>query len=101
MIETHDLVLDCGAGFRDMYYPNVVNYEIVAYPTTDVLGVGEELPFKDNSFDVVISVAVLEHVRYPWRCADEIARVLKSGGTLVAMVPFLQPLHAIRITSSI
>lgn len=39
------LVLDCGAGRRDWYFPNVVNFEIVDYDTTDVLGVGEELPF--------------------------------------------------------
>src|ERR1019366_9699742 len=74
------LVLDCGAGRRDVYHHNVVNYEIVAYDTTDVIGVGEALPFLDNSFDAVISIAVLEHVRDPFRCAAEIARILKPGG---------------------
>jgi SAM-dependent methyltransferase len=87
------LVLDCGAGRRPVYYSNVVNFEIVDYPSTDVLGVGEELPFKDGSFDAVISVSVLEHVRDPFRCAAEIVRVLKPGGRLLCCVPFLQPLH--------
>ncbi len=87
------LVLDCGAGRRSVYYENVVNYEIVDYDTTDVIGVGEELPFIDGSFDAVISVAVLEHVRDPFRCAKEIARVLKPGGQLFCCVPFLQPEH--------
>jgi SAM-dependent methyltransferase len=87
------LVLDCGAGLRDVYYDNVVNLEIVPYPTTDVLGVGECLPFRDNSFDAVFSLAVLEHVRDPFACAAEIARVLKPGGELYCAVPFLQPLH--------
>jgi hypothetical protein len=32
------LVLDCGAGLRDIYFDNVVNYEIVDYDTTDVRG---------------------------------------------------------------
>ena len=95
MIERHegDLVLDCGAGRRDVYYPNVYNLEIVAYDTTDILSVGEVLPFKDNTFSAVMSIAVLEHVRDPFTCAREIARVLRPGGELFCAVPFLQPLH--------
>ena len=87
------MVLDCGAGKRDCYFPNVVNYEIVPYPSTDVLGVGEILPFKDESFDAVFSLAVLEHVKDPFQCAREISRVLKKGGVLYCVVPFLQPFH--------
>ncbi len=87
------LILDCGAGRRDVYFDNVVNYEIVAYDSTDVLGVGEHLPFESNTFDAVFSIAVLEHVRDPFRCAAEIARVLKRGGRLYCCMPFLQPLH--------
>lgn len=63
------LVLDCGAGRRPVCYPNVVNYEIVDYDTTDVIGVGEVLPFRDGTFEAVISIAVLEHVKDPFACA--------------------------------
>ena len=87
------LLLDCGAGSRSVYYDNVVNYEIARYPSTDVIGVAEDLPFKDNSFDGVLSYAVLEHVKQPFAAAKEIIRVLKPGGTLRCIVPFLQPLH--------
>lgn len=95
LIEKHrdGLILDCGAGNRSTYYSNVVNFEIVAYPSTDVRGVGEVLPFKDNSFDAVVSIAVLEHVKDPWQCAKEILRVLKPGGDLMCCVPLLQPVH--------
>lgn len=90
----HDgLILDCGAGSRPAYYENVVNFEIAAYPSTDVRGVGEVLPFKDSSFDAVFSLAVLEHVKDPFQCAREIARVLKPGGDLLCCVPLLQPVH--------
>lgn len=87
------LFLDCGAGLRHQVHPQIINYEIVDYTSTDVIGVGEKLPFADATFDGVISVAVLEHVQDPFRCASELYRVLKPGGRLFAAVPFLQPLH--------
>jgi SAM-dependent methyltransferase len=87
------LILDNGCGLRSVYYDNVVNFEIAGYSTTDVLGVGEKLPFKSNSFDAVFSLAVLEHVKNPFECAREIVRVLKPGGKLYCVVPFLQPFH--------
>ncbi len=90
---SNGLVLDAGAGLRSVYYPNVVNAEIVDYPTTDVLAFADALPFKDNSFDAVISLNVLEHVPNPFAAAEELHRVLKPGGDLYVAVPFLQPFH--------
>jgi SAM-dependent methyltransferase len=86
-------VLDCGAGLRTDFHSNVVNYEIVGYPSTDVLGVAEDMPFMDECFDAVICLNVLEHVKDPFKAAQEIARVLKPGGKLYCVVPFLQPVH--------
>lgn len=88
------LILDCGAGYPYQEYRNVINFEIVNYPSTDVLGVGEKLPFEDHTFDALFSFSVLEHVKDPFLCAKEIIRVLKPNGTLYCSVPFLQPLHA-------
>jgi SAM-dependent methyltransferase len=87
------LVLDAGSGFKSTVHEHVVNLEVVGYPSTDVLGVGEHLPFADASFDAVLSMNVLEHVRDPFRCASEIARVVRPGGRLYATAPFLQPYH--------
>jgi SAM-dependent methyltransferase len=87
-------ILDVGAGLRPAYRNDVINVEIVPYPTTDVIGASEYLPFADESFDLVISVAVLEHVRDPFAAARELQRVLKPGGRVFAAVPFLQPYHA-------
>jgi len=41
---------------------------------------GEKLPFADNSFDIVYSIATLEHVRSPISVVKEMMRTLKPGG---------------------
>jgi SAM-dependent methyltransferase len=87
------MVLDCGAGFRRINKEIVINLEIVDYPTTDILAVGQALPFRKASFDAILSLAVLEHVSDPFKCASELVRVLKPGGILYCVVPFLQPEH--------
>ena len=87
------LVLDAGSGLKATYLDNVVNLEVADYPATDVLAIGERLPFADDSFDGVLSLVVLEHVRDPFRCAAEIARVVRPGGRIYVAVPFLQPYH--------
>lgn len=52
-----------------------------------------DLPFIDNSFNVCVAVAVLEHVADPYRCVQEIMRVLKPSGYVYAETPFMQPVH--------
>jgi len=87
------LFLDLGAGFRPTYRRNVVNVEIAAFPTTDVIAFADELPFESATFDGGVCLAVLEHVPDPWRAAAELVRVTKLGGTLLVDWPFLQPVH--------
>jgi len=54
---------------------------------------GHDLPFEDGSFDAVFAEAVLEHVCDPQRVVSEIVRVLRPGGFVYAVTPFLQPVH--------
>ncbi len=86
-------ILDLGSGTHRRA-PNVINLEIEATPTVDIVADGHCLPFPDNTFDAVISEAVLEHVRNPQQVVTEIYRVLKPDGYVCAAVPFLQGYHA-------
>lgn len=47
----------------------------------------ERLPFPDNSFDVVFSHEVLEHVQDDRQACREMARVLRPGGRAAIYVP--------------
>lgn len=49
----------------------------------------QALPYGDESFDVVISSDVFEHVRDDDKGFQEILRVLKPGGVFILTVPFL------------
>jgi len=50
-------------------------------------GVGEFLPYPPNTFDLVLSHEVLEHVHDDRQSTKEIVRVLRPGGRLVLFVP--------------
>jgi len=45
------------------------------------------LPYEDARFDVVLLMDVLEHVPNPEKTLDEVRRILKPSGMLVAFVP--------------
>ncbi len=49
------------------------------------IGVIEQLPFPDQTFNVVLSTLMMHHLPVPLKCQGlaEIARVLKPGGRLV------------------
>ena len=52
---------------------------------TFVKGIAEELPFLDNSFDIVISRLAFHHFVNPEEIFTEMMRVLKPGGKFVLM----------------
>lgn len=59
-----------------------------------VQGVGELLPFGDDSFDAILSFDVLEHVQDIRKTMSECLRVLKPGGTFFLVFPgYFQPLE--------
>jgi len=106
-------VLDVGCGekpYQSLFQSsNYVGLEIstnntLQYSNPDVYYDGNKFPFKDESFDAVLSFQVFEHVFEPDRFLSEVQRVLKDQGTILLTVPFiwdehLQPHDFARYTS--
>ncbi|WP_219339831.1 class I SAM-dependent methyltransferase [Luteimonas salinisoli] len=102
--DARGLVLDIGCADRWMerHLSRECEYVGVDYPATggrlygarpDVFADAASLPFPDASFDTVLLLEVLEHLRDPSGALAEIARVLKPRGQLFLTLPFLYPVH--------
>jgi SAM-dependent methyltransferase/uncharacterized protein YbaR (Trm112 family) len=82
-----------GAGAAEVVdQPDIVAVEtdVGVGPRTIVACDAHDLPFADGSFDGVLCQAVLDIVIDPYRCAEEVHRVLAPGGVLYSELPFMQ-----------
>jgi len=86
------LILNLGSG-GDFIHEGVINFDLDFIPDVNVVGNGENLPFLDGTFDLIINQAVLEHVKRPNKIVKEMYRVLKKGGYIYVESPFLQEYH--------
>ncbi len=71
----------------------LVETDVSYGPNTTVICDAHEIPFADESFDLVIAQAVLEHVLDPFLCVSEMHRVVKINGLIYAETPFMQQVH--------
>tara|TARA_B100001250_G_scaffold213427_1_gene183069 strand:- start:23453 stop:24112 length:660 start_codon:yes stop_codon:yes gene_type:complete len=91
-------VLDVGAGNGETSELFNKNWEwegIDIEPTNKIVTKGDahKLEFKDDSFDLVISIATFEHIHSPWIAINEINRVMKKGALFFGTVAFLEREH--------
>ena len=92
-------LLDLGCGnqpYRQWYEPLAarrVTLDAAPLRGVTVQGVADRLPFASGAFDTILATEVLEHVEDAEMAANEIARVLRPGGFVLATVPFLYPTH--------
>ena len=97
-------ILDIGGGFKFQkelskykYLFKNSNYQTLDAEkkyNPDIIGDICNIPLNNESVDVVICKAVLEHVPEPQKAIKEIYRILKKGGKCFVYVPFLYPYHA-------
>lgn len=63
------------------------------YTNLDYVGPLDDMPIKDELFNVVLCTQVLEHLEWPRESVKEMHRVLKPGGKLCMTVPMAQNEH--------
>jgi SAM-dependent methyltransferase len=58
-----------------------------------VISIEDMSKFKNNEFDIILCLEVLEHVENPFKGIEESYRVLKKDGLFIGSTPFLFPIH--------
>ena len=58
-----------------------------SYMKVDIVAPGDDLPFKNNTLDFVISSHVIEHFYDPIKAVEEWLRVVKPGGFVYIIAP--------------
>ena len=97
-ISSEDVVLDCGKAMREKFQD--INCKSIE--TIDVNDYGDypDIIFDlcsdganelQNRYDKIICIAVLEHVYDPFKAINNLKTMLKDGGVLYGMVPYIYP----------
>jgi SAM-dependent methyltransferase len=90
-------VLDIGGRYqpyRPLLQDRATKYialDVLRTEFVDVVGRGEQLPFRTSSFDLVIATGVFEYFPQPHVAAQQIHDALKPGGALLLSVGAVSP----------
>lgn len=104
-VRTDSRILEVGAGGGDLAkslldnnYVNLDLLDIDDYLREDIktkvkLSLADvsrdKLPYGDNYFDLVLAIAIVEHLENPYHFTREAARVLKPGGQMFMAIPYI------------
>ncbi|MCW6035879.1 class I SAM-dependent methyltransferase [Spirulina subsalsa FACHB-351] len=101
-IPPHSTLLDIGCGVSGRFLQSIshhikqgvgVDFKVEPRKTGNIetlqLKLDHQLPFPDQSFEIVTMLAVLEHIEHEQAILQEIYRVLIPNGKLILTVPSL------------
>ncbi len=99
-------VLEIGATLDTSTYRRSVGLPSITWETLELTEWGSRLPgvtyvaldeyrypIPENTFDIVVSANVAEHVRQLWAWMAELRRIVKPGGLIITVAPISWPYH--------
>lgn len=95
-------VLEIGPTGSPSVYEKVIDNSTIQWETLDIDKSSKttytasseySFPVPDNTFDIVLSGQVIEHVREIWVWIKELSRVCKPGGFVITISPVNWPYH--------
>jgi SAM-dependent methyltransferase len=89
-------VLEIGPSGAPTAYQKIINNDTILWHTLDIRndtrytysGVNEyNFPVGNESYDLILSGQVIEHVKKIWVWMKELTRICKTGGTIITINP--------------
>jgi ubiquinone/menaquinone biosynthesis C-methylase UbiE len=99
-------ILEVGPDAFPSSYQDIVNDNSITWETTDISDRGKmtypnageySFPVPDESYDVVLTGQVIEHVKKIWIWVRELERVCKKGGYVIIINPVSWPFHEVPV----
>lgn len=88
-------ILNLGSGPRVLQgRSDIINVDLFCFNEVDMIANAADLPLIDDSVDLIVNQAMLEHVTDPQSIIEEMHRILRPGGEIFCYLPFIVPFHA-------
>lgn len=85
--------IEIGAGSGDFksFWPSLLGSDVVPSPLVDFAADAQRLPLPDDSLANIVVIDLLHHLADPHRFFEEASRVLRPGGRILAVEPYITP----------
>jgi SAM-dependent methyltransferase len=83
--------LGAGPGFFKEYCPGLISTDVINTRWVDVVCDGCAMPFAAGSVGAFVALDVLHHLPRPLDFFTEVSRVLRRGGVLAVIEPWITP----------
>lgn len=81
--------LGAGAGFMKEYIPELIASDKLIVPEISISLDARQLPFDKNRLKAIVMIDVLHHLSRPRIFFSEVARCLRTGGTVIMIEPWV------------